>query len=224
MSTQAQLAPAIQLCTPTAGRLLVRRIPGTKLSETIIAPDCVKMTFCQAEVVSVGPPKTDNEGHERPLAVEVGDVIYFGRYTDKEDGEYALIQEADVILRRISLARLHARYGSKAHHNALFDGDRLWQAIDDRIIVQAEEQPQSKVIAPQTAEKQTRRGCVMAVGTGKYPEYESIYGSPDYSHVLPLSVRVGDSVEFLAVTGSEFTMRGERYLVMRDAEVLGVWI
>jgi chaperonin GroES len=48
-------------------------------------------------VVSVGPGKRRKDGSRRPLEVRVGQIILFGRYTDYDDGELLLIQEADVV-------------------------------------------------------------------------------------------------------------------------------
>jgi chaperonin GroES len=224
VSTQPQVAPSIQSFTPTAGRLLVKRIPGAKASEIIHAPECVKLTYCQAEVLACGPIRTDADGNERPLAVKEGDVIYFGRFADKEDGQYALIQEDDVILRRINL---DSSWQNSLGHSGMKDGEywmTRWRPVRDRIIVQAEETPQSSVIAtPKTAEQDTRRGRVLAVGTGKYAEYDALREGPDYSRVFPLECKVGDCIEFYTVAGSEFTLYGNKYLVMRDADILGVW-
>lgn len=47
--------------------------------------------------MAVGPGKRDEYGQRRALAVKRGDVIYFGRYTDYDDGRYVFIQEADIV-------------------------------------------------------------------------------------------------------------------------------
>jgi chaperonin GroES len=54
---------------------------------------------------------------------------------------------------------------------------------------------------------------VLAVGKGKIKED---------GKVLPLDVKAGDRVLFGKYAGSEITIDGELYLIMREEEVLGL--
>lgn len=204
---------------PTAGRLLVRRTKGAKASEIIIAPDTSKLKFCEAEVLAVGPARDD--GPEP--AVEVGDVIYFGRWTDWEEGETALIQESDVVLKRYTFASFDRVIPATLWQEAgLLDAKKctLWSPIHDRIIVKPDDdwQKSGLLFIPQNADstrrgaQTTRKGKVLAVGTGNF----------EHGHSYPLQTKVGDTVLFYESNRQEFTLNGETLLVMRDLDVLGV--
>jgi chaperonin GroES len=84
---------------PLNDRLVVRRI--SDLCETgayaVVIPDCARKPSKMGVVVSVGPGKRQRDGSRCALDVRVGQVILFGRYTDYDDGELLLIQEADVV-------------------------------------------------------------------------------------------------------------------------------
>lgn len=84
---------------PLNDRVLVFRLldwPNDKTS-LIFTPDSARTPSKRGVVVRVGPGKRDADGCRRPLDVKCGDVIYFGRYTDFDDGRLLLIQEADIV-------------------------------------------------------------------------------------------------------------------------------
>ena len=83
---------------PLNDRVLIRRIADSGNGSAIIAlPESARVPSRRGVVVSVGPGKRGADGSRRPLAVKPGNVIYFGRYTDYDDGELLLIQEADIV-------------------------------------------------------------------------------------------------------------------------------
>ena len=80
---------------PLADRLLVRRLPD--VDGLISYPDAARVPAKHGVVVAVGFGRRDSDGHRTPLCVKVGDHIQFGRFTDFDDGELLLIQEADIV-------------------------------------------------------------------------------------------------------------------------------
>ena len=66
---------------------------------------------------------------------------------------------------------------------------------------------------PDSAKEKPQEGEVVAVGKGKRLED---------GKVVPLDVQKGDRILFGKYSGSEISMDGEEYLIMREDEVLGV--
>lgn len=82
---------------PLADRILVRRQDDPDNDPSLFMPQCAQKPSRKGVVVACGPGKRGLDGHRRPLCVKAGDVIYFGRYTDYDDGELLLITEQDVV-------------------------------------------------------------------------------------------------------------------------------
>jgi chaperonin GroES len=87
---------------PLHDRVAIRRLEGEDKSKGgIIIPDTAKEKPQQGEVVAVGPGVRDKDGALAPLAVKVGDVVLFGKWSGTEvviDGQDLLImKEADLI-------------------------------------------------------------------------------------------------------------------------------
>jgi chaperonin GroES len=83
--------------------------------------------------------------------------------------------------------------------------------IGDRVVVeaaQAEEKTASGLYIPDTAKEKPSQGIVVAVGTGKVDE--------------PLTVKVGDNVLYGKYAGTEITIEGKEYLIMREADIYAV--
>jgi chaperonin GroES len=86
----------------------------------------------------------------------------------------------------------------------------------DRVVVEtaaAEEKTASGIYIPDTAKEKPQQGVVVAVGPGRYADQT---GS-----LIPLSVKVGDQVLYSKYGGTEVTIEGQEYLIMRDADILG---
>jgi chaperonin GroES len=86
---------------PLHDRILVKRIEAEeKTPGGIIIPDTAKEKPIEGEVLAVGPGARDETGVVRPLDVQVGDRVLFGKWSGTEvliDGEDRLImKEADV--------------------------------------------------------------------------------------------------------------------------------
>ncbi|GAL83088.1 MAG: co-chaperone GroES [Sporocytophaga sp.] len=83
--------------------------------------------------------------------------------------------------------------------------------LADRVLIQpapAEEKTASGIIIPDTAKEKPQRGSVVAIGTGKKDE--------------PLTVKVGDTVLYGKYSGTEITIDGKEYLMMREADIFAV--
>ena len=82
---------------PLHDRVLVRRMDETDSKTRLFMPEMAQMPSKKGVIVAVGPGKRQNDGFRRSLDVKVGDVVYFGRFTDYDDSELVLIQEADIV-------------------------------------------------------------------------------------------------------------------------------
>lgn len=83
--------------------------------------------------------------------------------------------------------------------------------IADRVLVQpalAEEKTASGIIIPDTAKEKPQKGTVVAVGEGKKDE--------------PMTVKVGDSVLYGKYAGTEISIEGQDYLIMRESDIFAV--
>ena len=88
--------------------------------------------------------------------------------------------------------------------------------LQDRIIVKrVEEETKTAggLFIPETAKEKPQRGQIVAVGNGKKTED---------GKVLPLDVKVGDTVLFGKYAGTEIKVDGEDYLMMREDDILAV--
>lgn len=93
-----RLHPINENFQPLHNRILVRRIPlDYANAPAIVVPQCAQLPSRRGVVVRVGWGKRDSDGYRRPLDVRPGDVIYFGRYTDFDDGDLLLITEQDIV-------------------------------------------------------------------------------------------------------------------------------
>lgn len=88
--------------------------------------------------------------------------------------------------------------------------------LHDRIVVEAaakEETTASGIILPDTAQEKPLRGTVLAVGPGKML---------DSGKLAPMEVKVGDVVLYGKYSGTEVTVDGKDYVILRSDDVLAV--
>ena len=88
--------------------------------------------------------------------------------------------------------------------------------LHDRVIVQRlEEDDKTKggIYIPDSAKEKPSEGKIIAVGSGKILEDGS---------VRKLDVKVGDRVLFAKYAGTDVTVGGEEYIILREEEILGV--
>ncbi|MDX2443243.1 MAG: co-chaperone GroES [Bacteroidales bacterium] len=83
--------------------------------------------------------------------------------------------------------------------------------LADRVVIepeQADEKTISGIIIPDTAQEKPQRGKVVAVGTGTADE--------------KMEVKKGDSVLYGKFSGTEVSIDGNDYLIMRQSDILAV--
>ena len=88
--------------------------------------------------------------------------------------------------------------------------------LADRVVVQpaaAEEKTKSGIIIPDTAKEKPQRGEVVAVGDGK---------TSDAGNLIKPTVKVGDTVLYGKYSGTEITMDGTDYLIMKESDILAI--
>ncbi len=87
---------------PLHDRILVKRVEAEQVSAGgLIIPDTAKEKPLEGEVIAVGPGRRMDDGSIRPMVLNAGDRILFGKYTGDEiklDGvEHVIIREDDVL-------------------------------------------------------------------------------------------------------------------------------
>ncbi|MCW5938262.1 MAG: co-chaperone GroES [Fimbriimonadaceae bacterium] len=90
------------------------------------------------------------------------------------------------------------------------------QPLHDRIVVEPapkEETSAGGIILPDSAKEKPLKGKVLAVGPGK---------TLDSGKTVPPDVKVGDTVLYGKYSGTEVTIDGADYVILRSDDVLGV--
>lgn len=88
--------------------------------------------------------------------------------------------------------------------------------LQDRVVVRRLDEltkTSGGIIIPDTAKEKPSEGIVEAVGPGMI--------SPE-GKVIPMGVKAGDKVLFGKWSGTEVKLEGETYLLIKEAEILGV--
>ncbi len=89
--------------------------------------------------------------------------------------------------------------------------------LDDRIVVkpnQAEERTASGLVIPDTAKEKPQQGTVLAVGPGRRAE--------STGELIPLDVKVGDTVVYSKYGGTEISVEGQDLLILTSRDVLAI--
>jgi len=88
--------------------------------------------------------------------------------------------------------------------------------LADRVIVrqsEAEEKTATGILLPDTAKEKPTRGKVIAVGPGKLDDN----GKP-----MEIGVRVGDTIYYGKYSGTDVTIDGDKLVILRESDILGV--
>lgn len=83
--------------------------------------------------------------------------------------------------------------------------------LADRVLVKpvaAEEKTAAGIIIPDTAKEKPLKGQVLAIGNGTKDE--------------EMVVKVGDTVLYGKYAGTELELDGEKYLIMRQSDILAI--
>lgn len=87
---------------PLHDRVVVRRMEEERTSAGgIVLPDSATEKPMQGEIMAIGAGKHLDNGDVRALAVKVGDLVLFGKYSGTEvkvDGEELVVMREDDIM------------------------------------------------------------------------------------------------------------------------------
>lgn len=86
--------------------------------------------------------------------------------------------------------------------------------LDDRVVIEpieAEERTQGGIVLPDSAKEKPVKGKVIATGEGKMLEN---------GKRAELLVKKGDKVLYGKYAGTEVTVDGKEYLIMRESDIL----
>ncbi len=91
-----------------------------------------------------------------------------------------------------------------------------FRPLHDRIVVRritAEEKTKGGIIIPDTAQEKPSQGEVIAVGPG---------GRDEAGKLIPIDLKVGNTVLFGKWSGTEVKLDGEELLIMKESDIMGV--
>ena len=92
----------------------------------------------------------------------------------------------------------------------------MLKPLADRVLVKVEEEETKTmggILLPDTEQKKSQKGVVVAVGSGKMTEE---------GKRLPLEVKEGDEVLFAKYSGTEIEDKGEKYLLLSERDILAI--
>ena len=88
--------------------------------------------------------------------------------------------------------------------------------LGDRVVIKpaaAEEKTAGGIILPDTVKEKPVEGTVVAAGPGKVA---------DDGKAIKMEVKVGDKVLYGKYSGTEVTINGEEYLIMRESDIFAI--
>jgi len=88
--------------------------------------------------------------------------------------------------------------------------------LGERVVVKplpGEEKTKGGIVLPETAKEKPQEGEVIAVGSGKILET---------GQRVPIDLKPGDRILFSKYAGNEVKIDDVEYLIMREADILGV--
>jgi chaperonin GroES len=88
--------------------------------------------------------------------------------------------------------------------------------LSDRVIVKqsdAEEKTKSGILLPDSAKEKPTKGKVISVGPGKL--------DANGKRMVP-GVKTGETVYYGKYSGTDIEVSGEKFVILREADILGV--
>jgi chaperonin GroES len=88
--------------------------------------------------------------------------------------------------------------------------------LADRVMVKPLEMAEVKkggIIIPDTAKEKPQEGEIMEVGLGRVTEE---------GKKIPMEVKKGDRILYGKYSGTEVTIEGNEYLIMRESDILAI--
>jgi chaperonin GroES len=90
------------------------------------------------------------------------------------------------------------------------------QPLGDRVLIkplEAVEKTKGGIVLPDTAKEKPQEGKVIAVGKGRVS---------DDGKIAPLEVKTGDKVLYGKYSGTEITVEGDEYLMVKEDDILAI--
>jgi chaperonin GroES len=90
------------------------------------------------------------------------------------------------------------------------------QPLGDRVllkVLEAEEKTKGGIVLPDTAKEKPQQGEIVAVGKGKPTES---------GKVAPLEVKPGDKVLYGKYSGTEISVDGDEFLILKEEDILAI--
>jgi chaperonin GroES len=78
---------------------------------------------------------------------------------------------------------------------------------------EAEEKTASGILLPDTAKEKPTKGKVVSVGPGKLDEH---------GKRMEIGLRAGDNIYYGKYSGTEVEVNGEKFVILRESDILGV--
>ena len=91
-----------------------------------------------------------------------------------------------------------------------------FRPLHDRVVVrriESEEKTKGGIIIPDTAQEKPSQGEVVSVGPG---------GRDEAGKLIPIDLKVGNTVLFGKWSGTEVKIDGEDLLIMKESDIMGV--
>jgi len=88
--------------------------------------------------------------------------------------------------------------------------------LGDRVVVkpaEAEEKTAGGIFLPDTVKEKPVEGTIVAAGPGKVA---------DDGKAIKMEVKVGDKVLYGKYSGTEVSINGVEYLIMRESDIFGI--
>jgi chaperonin GroES len=88
--------------------------------------------------------------------------------------------------------------------------------LGDRIVVkpmEAEEKTKGGIILPDTVQEKPVEGTIVAAGPGR---------KSDDGKIVEMEVKVGEKILYGKYSGTEVTIEGEEYLIMRESDIFAI--
>ncbi len=90
------------------------------------------------------------------------------------------------------------------------------QPLGDRVLIEpleAQEKTKGGIVLPDTAKEKPQEGKVIAVGKGRVS---------NEGKIIALEVKVGDKVLYGKYSGTEVSVEGDEYLIVKDEDILAI--
>jgi len=88
--------------------------------------------------------------------------------------------------------------------------------LGDRVVVEpleAEDKSKGGIILPDSAKEKPQKGKIVAIGVGRTDEKGKL---------IPMQVKDGETVLYGKYAGTEITVDGKEYMILKEEDILAV--